>query len=156
MDQPPSEATAYHEAGHAVVALALGRPVHAVSILPDHRHAGICAFGKAVFRPTEDWVEREVLISLAGLAAEAQFTGDYCWDAAGRDLQYARTLLRERAGNERAADRLERRMLSKVEHILSRPANWRAVQRVAAELLRLGEISGRAARHFFDECQRDG
>ena len=36
--QPPQpqhdEATAYHEAGHAVVALALDRPVHRVSVLP--------------------------------------------------------------------------------------------------------------------------
>jgi len=155
MDQPPSETTAYHEAGHAVVALVLGRPVHAVSIRPDHQHAGTCCFGKPVFRPTEDWLEREVLISLAGLAAEAAFTGDYCWDGAARDLQYARGLLLQRGGNQRAADRLERRSLSKVEHILSRPANWRAVQKLAGELLRAGEISGRAARHFFEECQRE-
>src|SRR4051794_27174774 len=110
MEQPPSELTAYHEAGHAVVALVLGRPVHAVSILPDHQHAGTCCFGKAVFRPTEDWLEREVLISLAGLAAEAAFTGNYCWDGAAKDLVYARGLLLQRGGNPRAADRLERRL----------------------------------------------
>jgi len=71
---------------HAVVALALGRPVHQVSILPDRERLGICEFGKAVFRPSEDWLEREILIALAGLAAEARHTGDYAWDAEGRPM----------------------------------------------------------------------
>jgi hypothetical protein len=152
----PDEATAYHEAGHAVAALALGRPVHGVSILADRDRLGLCAFGKAVFRPSEDWLEREVLIALAGLAAEARHTEHYAWGEAARDLQYARGLLRDRAGSERAARRLERRMLAKVEHLLGQPGHWRAVQRLAAELLRAGQISGRAARHFYDECRREG
>src|SRR3954451_4786005 len=77
MEPTPDLATAYHEAGHAVMALALGRPVAAVTILPDRLRLGACEFGKAVFRPSEDWLEREALISLAGLAAEALHTGDY-------------------------------------------------------------------------------
>src|SRR4051794_39535522 len=129
------EATAYHEAGHAVAALALDRPVVKVSIEPDRERAGICAFGKSVFRPSEDWVEREMLIALAGLAAEARHTGEYDHDAAERDLRYARSLSRGRAGNERQAERLERRLLSKVEHLLAREENWQAVERIATELL---------------------
>ena len=76
------EATAYHEAGHAVAALALDRPVTRVSILARRDTLGTCAFGKAVFRPSEDWVERETMISLAGLAAEARHTGEYDHDLA--------------------------------------------------------------------------
>jgi ATP-dependent Zn protease len=151
----PDIRTAYHEAGHAVVALALGRPVQGVSIRPERDRLGLCAFGKAVFRPSEDWLEREVLISLAGLAAEARYAGDYGWDGAERDRLYARGLLLQRAGNERAAERLERRMLAKVENLLAQPANWRAVERMAAELVRVGQISGRTARHLFDESRRE-
>src|SRR5262245_53569141 len=88
MDEPFDEVTAYHEAGHAVVALALGRPVDRVSILPDRVNLGLCEFRKGVFRPSEDWVEREILIALAGPAAEAQFTGDYAWDGAARDYRF--------------------------------------------------------------------
>ena len=94
---PVSVATAYHEAGHAVVALELDRPVVKVSILPDRDRAGICHFGKAVTRPTEDWIEREMLIALAGMAAEARHTGTYDREAAGRDLRYARSLSSGRA-----------------------------------------------------------
>src|SRR5882724_6017046 len=151
-----AEHTASHEAGHAVMALALGRPVDHVSIRPDARYAGHCEFRKAVFRPSEDWLEREMLIALAGLAAEALHTGDYDWDGAARDMRYARSLALDRAGSERKAERLADRMLSKAEHVLSKPTHWRAVERLAGELLRVGEISGRAARHFFDAAQKEG
>src|SRR5262245_48336135 len=101
------EATAYHEAGHAVAALALGRPVTKVSVLPDRHTLGECCFGKPVFRPSEDWLEREALIALGGLAAEALHTGEYAYAEAARDLRYVRSLTRQRAGGDRAAERLE-------------------------------------------------
>ena len=153
--QPPfsDEATAYHEAGHAVVALALGRPVHKVSVLPNRDRLGWCEFRKGVFRPSEDWVERELLIALAGMAAEARHTGTYDRAAAGRDLRYARGLVLQRA-TERSAERLERRMLAKVENLLDDEGHWRAVELIAAELLKVGAISGRAARHLFEQGVR--
>ncbi len=87
-----NEATAYHEAGHAVVALALGRPVDRVTIVPDPKHAGLCEFRKGSFRPSDDWLEREILIALGGVAAEARHTGNYAWDSAARDDRFARSL----------------------------------------------------------------
>ena len=153
MDHPRDEATAYHEAGHAVVALALGRPVHHVTIRPDREYLGTCEFRKPAFRPSEDWLEREILIALGGLAAEARHTGSYAWDEAGRDRKFVRRLAVQRAG-ERGAERLERRLLAKAEHLLSREEHWRAVELIATELLRRGSISGRAARHLFEQgCQ---
>ena len=142
-------ATAYHEAGHAVVALILDRPVHRVSVLPNRDRLGQCEFGKSRFRPSEDWVETELLISLAGMAAEARHTGTYDLVAAGQDLRYVRRLALQRT-SERALERFEKRMLSKVEHILADDGHWRAVELIAAELVKLGTISGRAARHLFD------
>src|SRR5579884_2537129 len=132
MDPPYDAATAYHEAGHAVVALALGRPIHRVSVLPDGQFLGLCRFGKGAFRPSEDWLEREILIALGGLAAEARYSGDYAWDAADRDRQYVRQLAVRRAG-ERQAERLERRLLAKAEHLLAQEGHWAAVQLIAAE-----------------------
>src|SRR5271154_137066 len=118
---PAAEHTAYHEAGHAVMALALGRPVDHVSILPDAQFLGHCEFRKAVFRPSEDWLEREMLIALAGAAAEARHTGEYAWDAADRDRASAEELAAERAADDaRKAQRLLRRTLSKAEYLLGR------------------------------------
>src|SRR5437016_13572940 len=123
MEPTAEQATAYHEAGHAVVALILDRPVQCVSILPEREHLGICEFGKSVFRPSEDWLEREILIALGGIAAEARFTGDYAWDGAARDQQYVRRLTVQRAGESRA-EKLERRLLAKAEHLLADAGSW--------------------------------
>jgi ATP-dependent Zn protease len=155
MEPTFDEATAFHEAGHAVVSLALGRPVHHVSVLPDREHLGLCEFKKAVYRPSEDWLEREALIALGGIAAEARRTGRYAWAEAGRDFDYVRSLALKRTGNDRQAERLERRLLAKTEHLLAQPGHWRAVELIAAELLQRGTVSGRAARHFFDQALRE-
>jgi hypothetical protein len=151
MDSTFDPATAYHEAGHAVMALALGRVVHRLTIHPDRDHLGLCQFGKGTSRPTDDWLEREILIALGGLAAEARHTGNYGWEEAGKDRQFVASLCVQRAG-ERQAERLERRLLAKAEHLLARPGHWEAVELIAAELLKRGAISGRAARDLFDRA----
>ena len=147
-------ATAFHEAGHAVVALILGRPVHRVTILPDRDHLGQCEFRKGQIKATDDWLEREMLIALAGLAAEACHTGKYAWGHSSRDILYAQNLAIQRAGEKRA-DKLTRRVLSKVEHLLSDAGHWRAVTLIAEELMKTGVISGRAATHFFEMGLRE-
>lgn len=149
METPYDEGTAYHEAGHAVLALILGRPVQRVSVLPDREKLGHCQFGKGVFRPSEDWLEREILIALGGLAAEARHSGVYGWGGASRDRRYVEELAVQRAG-ERRAERLQRRLLAKAEHLLADEGHWRAVELLVAELLRHGSISGRTARHLFE------
>lgn len=150
---PPDDvATAYHEAGHAVIALALGCPVQKLSIKPAERWLGRCEFRKGRFAAYKDLAEAQILILLAGLAAEARHTGRYGWDEAAHDLDLVRSLLGARAADDRRAERLELRLLDKTEHMLDRPELWLAVERVAAELLRRTTISGRTARHLFEQA----
>jgi hypothetical protein len=153
MQSTHDKLTAYHEAGHAVVALVLDRPVHRVSILPNRERSGQCEFGKGVFRPSEDSLEREILIALAGLAAESRHSGTYAMDAADRDLRYVRRLVLQRK-SERAAPRYEERMLAKVEALLGDDAIWQAVELIVAELMKQGVISGRAARHLYEQATK--
>jgi len=151
---PRDRATAYHEAGHAVVALWHERPVHKVNILPQGSRLGVCEFRKGVHRPSNDWLETEMLIALAGLAAEALATGRYDWAGATKDLQVTRKLAQMRADG-RAAERLEKRMLSKVQNLLGDPGLWLAVETIAQALLERGELSGRAAVHFFEVAMKN-
>jgi len=148
---PHDRVTAFHEAGHAVIALALERPVAGVSVLPDREKLGVCKFAKGVHRPTDDWLEREILIGLAGMAAEAQITGNYGLAGAAQDLKHVRKLALQRVG-DRQVEKYERRMLSKVENMLSDEGNWLAVEKIAAELIRLGVISGRTAKHLYEQA----
>ncbi len=153
-------ATAYHEAGHAVVALAVGRVLHKISIAPGQSNLGVqragqCQLQKGRRRSAEDWLEDEVLILLAGMVAEGRLTGEYCEAGAGQDLRFARRLLASRGASERQLERLERRMLDKTEHLLHDSGHWRAVEAIAAELLKHTTISGRAAQHLFQLATRD-
>lgn len=144
--------TAYHEAGHAVIALILGRDVHRVSILPNQTRLGQCDLKKGAVKASKDWLETEVLILLAGVAAEGRVSGRYCWDGASRDLRQARALTESRAGSARQAERLERRWLDKVEFLLNSPENWLAVEMLAKDLVERKTISGRAARYHYQQA----
>ena len=145
-------ATAYHEAGHAVIALALGRNVQRVSILPNQLRLGQCELKKGRAKPAHDPVEVEILILLGGVAAEACFTGEYAWGGAQQDLRAVRTLTMQSVASQKQVERLERRLLDKVEHLLADPATWRATELIAAELVKSTTISGRAAKHLFDQA----
>ncbi len=93
------EVVAYHEMGHALVALALPGtdPVHKVSIIP----RGIGALGYTLQRPTEDRflmtrteLERKIMVLLGGRASEKLVFGHLSTGAAD-DLAKATDIARD-------------------------------------------------------------
>jgi cell division protease FtsH len=93
------QTVAYHEMGHALVALALpgADPVHKVSIIP----RGIGALGYTLQRPTEDRflmtrtdLERKIAVLLGGRAAEKLVFGELSTGAAD-DLARATDIARD-------------------------------------------------------------
>jgi len=153
-------ATAYHEAGHAVVAFLVGRPVEKVTISPAQmqtggRRLGACKVQKGRSKASSDPLEDEVLILFAGMVAERMLTGRYCLHGAAQDLRAVKRLLGTRAASERQLDRLSRRMLDKTEYLLSDPVNARAVELIADELVEKETVSGRAVRHFVTQASKD-
>lgn len=152
-------ATAWHEAGHAVMAVSLGRPIEKVTISPAQvqtggSRLGACKIQKGRTKASSDQLEDEVLILLAGMVAESHFTGRYCTDGAAQDLGNVKRLLSERATNERHLVRLTRRMLDKTEHVLRDDGHAKAIASIAQELLRNVTISGRAVRHHFEQAMQ--
>ncbi|WP_417851921.1 M50 family metallopeptidase [Thalassoglobus sp.] len=156
--EPSAElkATAFHEAGHAVMAMLLGRPVEKVTIVPGQMQSGrgrlgACKIQKGMRKPSRDPMEDEVLILLAGMVAESRITGRYCQQGASQDLHLVQSLLSEnRATNERQLQRLAKRMIDKTENLLSGAEPTKAIELIANELLKNETISGRAVRHFFE------
>lgn len=157
-------ATAYHEAGHAVMAVSLGRPIEKVTIEPSRSQIGAMTSGfqlgttkiqKGRTKPTKDWLEDEVMILYAGMVAESGFTKQYCPIGAAQDLRQVRRLLQKtRAKTERQLEKLEQRLLDKTEHLLSDAAHQSAIEMVIKELLVKKTISGRAVEHFFKMAQQ--
>jgi len=149
-------ATAYHEAGHAVMATILGRKIQKVTIASAHLQTGgvrlgVCELGKGRTKASHDAIEDEVLILLAGMVAEAHFTGKYCSLGASQDLRLVNRLLADRGGSQRQFARVQRRMLEKTEHLLSETAHAKAITQVARELITRTTISGRNVRHIVDQ-----
>ncbi|MEO8497083.1 MAG: cell division protein FtsH [Planctomycetota bacterium] len=152
-------ATAYHEAGHAVMALTLGRPIHKVTIEPAQLQTGgsrlgACKIQKGRSKTSKDWLEDEDLILFAGMVAESHFTSQYCVQGAAQDLRAARRLLANRATSESQLERLTRRLLDKTEHLLGDEGHAKAIELIAQELLQKETISGRAVRHLFQQAMQ--
>lgn len=88
---------AVHEAGHAIAALSLGISVHAVSTVPVGAAGGYMISRGAGCVPTRDEIEKQVMVSLAGRAAEELILGAASGGAA-QDLKNAtRALLMAQA-----------------------------------------------------------
>ena len=156
-DGPDSRllATAWHEAGHALVAAIVGRPIQKVTVAPANMQTGGVRLGAVKFqkgrsKSTNDWLEDEVLILLAGMVAESKFTGQYCESGARQDLRVARNLMDKRAATERQMEKLERRLVDKVEHLLEQPHHVSALKMIVDELIEKRTIKGRTVKHFLN------
>lgn len=141
------------------MALLLGRAVHKVTVAPGQMLSGVrlgaCEMRKGRVKASNDPLEVEVLILLAGMVAESQCTGEYCRQGASQDLQAVRRLLSlDRAQNERQLERLEQRLIDKTEHLLGDAAATRAIRSIASELLAKTSLSGRAVRHLLTQAQQ--
>jgi ATP-dependent Zn protease len=152
-------ATAFHEAGHAVMALAVGRSVQKVTIAPGKlqfggSRLGTCEIKKGRSKGSKDQLEDDVLVLLAGMVSEARFTGVYCPNGASQDLRDVSARLCTRAASQRQHERLLKRMLAKTEHILNDEAHLDAIRAITKDLLEKTTISGRAVKHHFEMAQR--
>lgn len=155
-----ARATAYHEAGHAVMAEILGRPIEKVTIVAAQLQtggfrSGMCKVQKGRKKPAQkDELEDDVLILLAGMVAESFTTGRYCENSANSDFGMVERLLANRARNQKQLERLCKRYLDKTEYLLAGDAQQLAVELVAKELLARETISGRTVRHMVELAER--
>jgi len=151
-------ATAYHEAGHAVMAIALGRNIQKATIASaqmtaNTKRLGAVKMQKGRSKSTNDALEDEVLILFAGMVAESQVTGKHCERGAASDLRAVGRILQTRARTEKQLEKLHRRLLEKTEHILSDAIHSKAIQWVAEALIEKESISGRLVKHFINQAE---
>jgi hypothetical protein len=146
--------TAYHEAGHAVMAELCGRLLTEVEIVGDRDHTGMVrslAFppdpteGAAPQSENED-VELQLKIILAGTVAEAMVSGRQGWDETSGDLDTAVRLGMRLVDDCEDVLPLLEDIGADVERDLRR--HWPAVEMLAAELLDRKALAGSEVRHL--------
>jgi hypothetical protein len=149
---------AYHEAGHAVMAMLCGIRVLRVALKFEYTTNGSTETDDsprtAHSQAERELLEKHVLVSLAGSAAQSRanpaslklFMDSGDRDAAGALL---RLLLSEGATEERITELTESWMERAVERITDRTV-WRAVETVATELQEKYFLSGAEAQRLFD------
>lgn len=151
--------TAYHEAGHAVMARLQRCHFTAVSI--DLEHGG-CVWMRSSFRRMRpdvaattvrlrDAFEREYMTCYAGRLAQERFTGrraalfEYEDDAL-----LAEDMLQRASSRLPEARAYHRYLLERARTELFLPPHWNAVHVLAASLMGARELQGTAAKRLID------
>lgn len=163
----PRDATRYvaiHEAGHAVVGLALGLPVRRVSIIADGESAGRTS---GVKRPVwvknalevgspwrqpriVHWVLNEITTLLAGGLAGKRFTARFDWQGSRGDRHQEIDLaLRLLDDDERQAGALLKWLRLRSARLVDR--HWAAINAVADGLVAQRSLSGAGIRQIVAE-----
>ena len=146
--------TAYHEAGHAVVAHWLEHvdPVHEITIIP-HGQAG----GMTVFRPTEDKSFRarsemfeQIVMALGGRMSEKLFLDDISTGASG-DIQQASDIARKMITVYGMSDRLGPISFDSSEHSIFIGRDFGQTKSYSEET---ASIIDEEVKHIFDDAAK--
>jgi ATP-dependent Zn protease len=155
------ECTAYHEAGHAVAAFALGRGVRHVSIEPDLEKGSLGHCRKHHLPSLKDAefaddtprhrtrMEREIICFFAGGIAERHFRGRRNNVGASRDLTAAVSLAECLCGSLKETEAYLNWLYIRAENLVLVQHHWAGVQRMAKELLAHRILTGRQAREAY-------
>ena len=157
------QATAYHEAGHAMMAYIKNMAIRRVSIIPNEEEGslGHCLHGswpkllgseEGCFDFIDDQKHRDKRETLAmmmygGLVAEKHFTGRYNWIGAGADRSRAADLLASSlSGDLKEWGAYINWIMEHTRVHLNFPRNWAGVEALATALLQKGQLNGRQAK----------
>lgn len=156
-DVPAREFLAFHEAGHAVMAFVLGRPIRRASIRRRHGLSGHVDFEYAssgIFEVSDEHrplIESDVLVLLAGRAAECELTLGSPPSHAGLDRENARAILGLLEDCDEVVSSWMRYLLVRAQSILQE--EWPLVYSVARALMRDEEIDGEGVARAVAEAR---
>jgi hypothetical protein len=149
-------ATAYHEAGHATIAVWFGLQLASVELTPDHPiHSGFClekvddpyAMSLAVELGDEEVILPQIKILLAGRAAQLKGGFDDVNGGDSHDIETALKVATRMVGCPCKAEELLDCLRTDTRKLLDVPVVWAGVETLASNLLRMGTIIG-------EECHR--
>ncbi|MDG2014018.1 MAG: hypothetical protein P8J33_10955 [Pirellulaceae bacterium] len=153
------ERTAYHEAGHAVMAIRYKISFKYVTIEPSESEDTL---GHVKFREyptwldlenvderTNRWSEKRILVSLAGQAAECHLIGRENWIGAGQDWENAVSIAAKRFDPaSKTLGPYLNYLRERVKEEIASLQNWDDIEALASELLEQKRLSARAVRQL--------
>ncbi len=161
--------SAYHEAGHAVVAYDQGVRVHGISIVPDEGRMGHIAIDTLLLNrlaPTFQFnkgarnrftMERHVMVLQGGHAAVHRLDpvkknlADTI-NGEGSDQNIAMSLLKAFAVGDREAEKYYQWLDARTEGIMANPMRWFQVKILAEALLEHEQMGARKVRMIIKEA----
>jgi ATP-dependent Zn protease len=151
-------ATAYHEAGHAVVAFTLNRAFRRISIIQDEETLGHVLYRKwhKKFDPNGMEpdrarlpIEKAIMTAYAGHEAEYNFTGRHNHIGSDFDSRQAADFATYIIDDwEKELPAFLTWLRIRTRNILQAPAHWRAVEVLAEALLEKEEIGATEAKQI--------
>ena len=144
----PERLTAYHEAGHAVMAQLCGQQITRVEIVGDADHTGSVDSLRFPADSATDGgaqaTENRLRCILAGMVAEAMVSGREDWDEKSEDLDLAVRLAMQLVDDCEAVlpflEEIRRDIEGELRH------RWVAVELLAIELLHRKALTGAEIR----------
>jgi ATP-dependent Zn protease len=135
------ELTAWHEAGHAMMAVLCGGEIERVTIEPPDDD-GPARFGDTVTRwrglSNRQLVEAEIRVSLAGPIAEMIYRGERAVESVpewAADWNSAREAAMSLCTNQTTAKRLLKSVVDEIYDLMDSANTWAAVSAIADDLL---------------------
>jgi hypothetical protein len=150
--------TAFHEAGHALMAELCGQQITSVEIVGDAEHAGSTEALRLLADPDENATSRDarggvecrLKCLLAGVVAESMVSGRRRWDDTTGDLDLAVRLAMKLVDDCEDVLPLLEDIAADLEAELER--RWPAVEMLAGELLRRKRLSGPEVRQLLNHA----
>jgi hypothetical protein len=156
-------AAAYHEAGHAGVAVHLGLKLEQVGLTPDHPvHFGYCleqvddphSLSRAVEKGDEEILLPQIRVLLAGREAQRKSGFDCVPGGDGQDLETARRVAATMVGCKVKAEELITTLRADTRRMLDAPAVWAGVEALVSQLLQDGTVEGEKAHRILQDRTR--
>lgn len=152
--------TAYHEAGHVVMAYILHKRFHFITIDPkklDENTGGLVLLADSNkllnninmgFYVSRTAIERQIKITLGGEVACGLFVGHENWKLSGDDAIVCFRIANSQCGDEEESEAYLNWLLLSVRNELSLPHNWVCVCAVAKALMKQQTLSYRKTREI--------